>query len=602
MEKQKNGLGNVFYIIGLIGKANPFRIIATLCRIVIEQVFYVFFFVYLTQYIFTAIETGVEYKELLFMVTLACILHIGIHIMSAWYTYYTNKNDPKIYQYIFKRIIGKTRTIPLEKFEQPDFYDKFTRALDEAIDRAFRTLDTFAYFVAGIAAAVGAMFVVAAVDPWLLVFTIPPVIINSILGMKCGKLFVELNNAKTRNNRIITYTKRVFYEKKYAGEIRLYNIREILFRKHRDAFNDNYKIDVKLRKKIFTYSLISYGCFWLFSFLLTVLYIVIRATRGDVELIAPYIAMINGVSFVSDNLLWAVESLNGLFEHNAMIQNLRGFLEHEDKADDSHKLTADNPVDDITLDNVSFTYRGAENPTINGISLHIHKGEKIALVGHNGAGKTTIVKLIMGLYDVTSGSITAGGHDIREYRNDSYHSKFGVVFQDFQIFALPLAENVLMKQPENEEERERVKTALIKAQFGEKLEALPDGINTMVTKEFDENGMGLSGGEAQKIAIARVFAKDCDVAILDEPSSTLDPIAEYNMYCNMMEAAENKTVIFISHRLSSARMADKIYMLEQGRIIESGTHSELMALNGKYAEMFNLQAKNYREQEVFSHE
>jgi ATP-binding cassette subfamily B protein len=208
----------------------------------------------------------------------------------------------------------------------------------------------------------------------------------------------------------------------------------------------------------------------------------------------------------------------------------------------------------------------------------------------------------MGLYDIESGEIIAGGNNILNYEKSEYHKHFGVVFQDFQIFSLPLAQNVLMRAPENDEDRNRVREALQKAQFGEKLAALPQGIDTMVTKEFDDKGLGMSGGEAQKIAIARVFAKDCDIAILDEPSSALDPIAEFNMYNNMMEAAKNKTVIFISHRLSSARMADKIYMLEKGRIIEQGNHEELMNMNGKYADMFNLQAQNYREEETVAYE
>lgn len=252
---------------------------------------------------------------------------------------------------------------------------------------------------------------------------------------------------------------------------------------------------------------------------------------------------------------------------------------------------------DIDLKDVSFTYTGSKSPVIQNLSLHISKGERIALVGENGAGKTTLVKLLMGLYPIREGSITIDDVDIQEYNKQEYHKHFGTVFQDLQIFSLPLSHNVLMKEPENEEERQLVVESLEKAQFGDKLKTLPQGIDSMVTKEFDENGFICSGGQAQKIAIARVFAKDPDIVILDEPSSALDPIAEYNMYKNMMEASEGKTVFFISHRLSSARIADRIYFLEHGQIVETGTHDELMELDGKYAEMFQLQAKNYKEKQ-----
>ena len=199
----------------------------------------------------------------------------------------------------------------------------------------------------------------------------------------------------------------------------------------------------------------------------------------------------------------------------------------------------------------------------------------------------------MGLYNVTEGEITVNGVNINDYEPKSLHRCFGTVFQDLQVFALPLSHNVLMRKPANEEERKLVEASLRKAQFGDKLDSLENGIDTMVTKEFDENGMGLSGGEAQKIAIARVFARKPDIVILDEPSSALDPIAEYNMYKNMLDATENETVIFISHRLSATRDADRIYLFENGTVIEQGSHEELLKLNGKYTRMWKLQAQNY---------
>ena len=200
----------------------------------------------------------------------------------------------------------------------------------------------------------------------------------------------------------------------------------------------------------------------------------------------------------------------------------------------------------------------------------------------------------MRLYDVTDGSISYGGHDIREYNTREYRKKISAVFQDYNIYAATIAENVLLRKVKEGDE-EDVIHALRKADFGRKLDSLPKGINTPLTREFDDAGVNLSGGEGQKLAISRVFLRNDDraVSILDEPSSALDPVSEYKLNKNLIENAGEDTVIFISHRLSTTRMADRIYLFEHGRIIEQGTHDELMERNGRYREMFDRQAHNY---------
>ena len=224
--------------------------------------------------------------------------------------------------------------------------------------------------------------------------------------------------------------------------------------------------------------------------------------------------------------------------------------------------------------------------------MTIRKGEKIALVGENGAGKTTLIKLIMRLYDVTEGCITFGGVDIRKLNTKEYRKQIGAVFQDFQIYGATLAENVKMDFVDSND-REKIQSALIKADFGGKLDKLSDGLDTELTKEFSDSGTMLSGGESQKVAIARMFMQDMPVAILDEPSSALDPIAEYRLNKSMMENAENQAVILISHRLSTTKDADRIILLENGSIAESGTHNELIANDGMYAKMWKVQAEKY---------
>ena len=238
---------------------------------------------------------------------------------------------------------------------------------------------------------------------------------------------------------------------------------------------------------------------------------------------------------------------------------------------------------------MSFTYPGNDKPTLKNINLTVKPYEKIALVGYNGAGKTTLTNLLLRLYDVSDGSICIDGEDIRDVTVESHRNRFSAVFQDFQLFACNTGENVALSDKFDEE---KVKEALGHSGFNKELKK---GVFTELLREFDDEGRMLSGGESQKVAIARAFYKNCPYIILDEPSANLDPIAEYNLNQAMIEAAEQKTVIFISHRLSTTVNADRIYVMENGEIIESGSHEELMALGGTYSYMFNLQAEKYKD-------
>ena len=239
----------------------------------------------------------------------------------------------------------------------------------------------------------------------------------------------------------------------------------------------------------------------------------------------------------------------------------------------------------IKVDNIGV--KKGDEVLLSEVSFHLHCGELTALIGVNGAGKTTLTNLLLRLYDVKDGSIKIGGRDIREETVASHRDRFAAVFQDFQIFSASVGENVALSKDYDEE---KVWKALKAVGFDKEL---PNGLETILLREFDEDGLMLSGGEQQKIAIARAFYKDCPYVILDEPSANLDPVSEYELNHAMMTGADDKTVIFISHRLSTTKNADRIFMMEKGKIIESGSHEELMNLNGKYAEMFNLQAEKY---------
>ncbi len=595
-KRRQSALSNVLYMLKILWRGSKGYVIYTFIKEFNENVFWTIFSVYLTEWIYVAIENNTPFAALASFVGAMCIGHICIHITAAIHQLCEKQFLPKMYRDFYKRVIKKSISMEYAEFERPDFYDKYTRALNECQWRGSTILYYSAYLVAGIASMIAAIMIVAGVDPVLLVFIIPMVAVSMFFGKKEGDLYYALDFSNTRDGRIGGYAKRVFYEKKYAGELRLFGIGKLLLRRHEKAYEEMEERTKKIRRRLCVIEPAKWILYNLLSTILPYLYIAF-VLNGDSARTAAYIAMIPALSTLSWRASDVVELIVSLAKESAFVSNLREFLSYAPKTD-SEKLKPAPELCDIEIKNMGFTYSGTDKPTLHNVNMTIRRGEKIAIVGHNGAGKTTLVKLIMGLYPATEGEISISGGNINSYEPKSFHERFGTVFQDLQVFALPLSHNVLMHKPRNEEERRLAEDSLRKAQFGDKLDSLEKGIDTMVTKEFDESGMGLSGGEAQKIAIARVFARKPDIVILDEPSSALDPIAEYNMYRNMLTATDGETVIFISHRLSATRDADRIYMFENGTVIEQGSHEELMRLGGRYAEMWKLQAQNYLAGEV----
>lgn len=585
--------GNLKYVISIVSAADKGLVWFSLIKNSFEQIFYVFFFVYLTKYIFDCIENNISYSNLFWFLVVACSLHIVIHFMCGWYECYRQINTPKIYRYIFHQVMDISDQITIAEYESPEFYDSYTKALDQCVDQAMQLLITFGKFIGNIVATVITLIIVVSVDPVLMIMVLAPIGASFYFGKKASDYEYTMQQETTRARREADYVKRVFYEKKYAGELRLYNIQSLLLERQEAAIEDAYKTTLFYRMKVAFHSFWAFGSYSIIATVGAYVYVAFMVKLGYKDNVASYVAMINALAFSSGQFKEAM--VNGIFVRKqvALFQNLRDFLEMPRQHEEKKKPCLD--INEIVFEHVTFTYPGAEKPTIKDMNLTWKKGERIAIVGYNGAGKTTLVKLLMGLYPVTEGKIFVDGENLEEFDKEQYRAHFGTVFQDLQIFSMSLAENVLLYTPSNQEDYEKASLALTKAQFDLSHKGLTRGLDTMISREFDEEGFVCSGGQAQKIAIARVFMKNPDMVILDEPSSALDPLAEYNMYNNMMHASEGKGVIFISHRLSSARMAQHIFMMKDGLIIEEGSHDELMQKKGEYYNMFNLQAKNYQD-------
>lgn len=591
--KKDSSVKHLFYALKQVWQADKLLLVFTLFKNSIEQIFYVFFFVYLTKYIFNCIERNVEYSRLLWFLIIACLGHVCVHFICGWYETYRKIKTSEVYRHIFHRVMDISDHLSLSDFESPDFYDRYARALDRCAEQAMDLSIQTGVYIGNVGATIMSLVIVVMVDPVLLVFMIVPMIVSLYFGKKNGKCNYDREKAITRDKRTADYVKRIYYEKKYAPEIRLFDINSIMLDKQEKSVERMGEVSLKYRMKSALYSFLMKGSYSVLAGIAAYFYVAFRIKNGDVSDISSYVAMITAMAFSTDQLKHAVENRIYLSNESRLFKNLQEFLEAEREVEEEKPDIGE--IRSIELQDVSFAYPGAKEDTIHNVSFLWNKGEKLAIVGYNGAGKTTMIKLIMGLYPLTSGKILVNGTDINEIDKNAYRKRFGTVFQDLQVFAMPLVENVLMRRPESQEDYDTATKALTNAQFDVNHPELTKGLDTIVTREFDESGFIPSGGQAQKIAIARVFAQQPDMVILDEPSSALDPLAEYNMYNNMMRLSEGRGVVFISHRLSSARMADKIFMMKDGKVVEHGTHEELMEKKEHYYEMFMLQAENYQD-------
>ncbi len=429
------------------------------------------------------------------------------------------------------------------------------------------------------------------VDPWSVLFILFPIIGNFVFDRKIGKIDFERNKDLALHNRKVAYVNRVMYLADYAKEVRLTKAFALMKRYYQEAMHGMMEVTKKYTGKavVFHWFRVMFTFTFIFEGLL--IYGAYR-TLVNHSMSLAQLAVITSMMVSSTWILIGfTESLMAGFKHGLFVDNLRTFMEYEEKIPEDYE--GENPgkeIRSIEFRNVSFGYK--EEAVIHNLSFVLEGGKTYALVGHNGAGKSTIIKLLMRFYDPTEGEIFLNGKNIKEYNLQKYRELFATAFQDYQIFSLSVMENVWMQREEQADE-EQVIQALKMAGVYDKVMTLPKGLHTILTKEFDEEGAVLSGGEYQKIVVARAFAKNSPFKIFDEPSSALDPIAEYQLFKSILKNSKEKTMLFISHRLSSVQNADKVFMLENGTVMEEGTHRELMARKGAYADMYEKQAVNY---------
>jgi len=591
-------LKNNLYILRICFKAAPVCVCLKVFADVLNYVTGTLISLYFMRYIVEAVQGNKSYKEAFVLIlgmfavkVVASILdRLGYHVLERIASIKTSA-------LLMEMLYGQAISVDLSCYENPKFYDSYTKANEQITRYAHKALYLVTRVIGIFVSMVISVYAIAVSEPLVIFIVVIPVIIEQTLVKKYTELKFNRDKDTTYERRQVEYVNRTVYLQDYAKDIRLTSIFTPIMKSFENAIDSMIKTSKEYGIKIGVIRFFRTIVSELFVYLGVQSLIVYQYLVNSAYSFAELTTLLNAASEFSSlmgSFSWA---RNDIYQCGMFIENFRTFMAYQTKMPENENgKSVDVNNTDIELKNVGFTYEGSETPVLKDINMTIKKGQRIAIVGHNGAGKSTFVKLLMRLYDTTEGIISVGGTDIREYRLSEYRSIFGTIFQDFKIFATTITNNVLLHGDVTAEDTKRAERALKASGIYDKIDSLPNKMESHLTKEFAKDGVMMSGGELQKLAIARVFAKNSEICILDEPSSALDPMSEYEIFENMLKACEGKTVIFISHRLSSTVMADKIYMLEEGRIIEQGSHEELMSKNGKYAEMYHMQAKKYKEE------
>lgn len=593
---------NNAYAVKTVWEISKKRVIHTAVYSITGYVEWIFMSIFFLRYVINAIENEAPFAKILGFIGI-CFAVFGL---LAMYSSYMNSvivpfTDNKIYRSLYRRLYAKARNVELRCFEDADFYNKYTMALDGSAQKMTKSVEFFFQVIFGVIAAAAAFSSMFMIDPFSVLFVISPIIGNFVFGGLMNKIWGGRYTDNVKNNRKAEYVNRVMHLAEYAKEIRYSNIHELMMKRYGEAVKGNVDVADKYAKKAVIYNWAQNVTTFALVFEGIMIYAAYRTIVSKTMGLAELAIMFTAMSTSSWILIGMFNNFMEAMKNGQFLEYFRTFMEYEEKIPENQDgIMPGEKVRSIEFRNVFFEYKENE-PVINNLSFKIEGDKVCALVGHNGAGKSTIIKLLFRLYDPTGGEILVNGLNIKEYNLKEYRKLFSAAFQDYRVMAMSVRDNVLMgaefANPEKTAEH-----ALKCAGVLDRIKSLPDGMNTVMTREFDNNGAVLSGGEQQKIVVARAFAQNASVKIFDEPSSALDPIAEYDLYKGIMDESKGHITLFISHRLSSVKDADTVFMLESGTVIEQGSHSELMAQNGKYREMFTKQAHNYLADENYGKE
>ena len=493
-------------------------------------------------------------------------------------------------------IMEKAKSLDMASFDMPAFYERLENANREAGNRPIQVLSSTFEIISHTVSVISYIIVLGAISPIapvvMIAVSVPSAIINFIYRRK----HFNYMRFRSKDRRQMNYFSGLLVNKDMVKEIRLLDLSNTFIKRYSDVFKHYF---AGLRLLIVTEHAWHVATSALHSVVNCYFFLMIAGMvfRGEL-LIGDYSFYTGALTSISSGVASLISISATIYEGTLFIDNLIAFMKEEQtiipRLAEPAKVEHGAPHT-VEFRNVSFRYPGTERDVIKNLNLTIHPGETVVIVGLNGAGKTTLIKLLTRLYDPTEGEILLDGRDLRDYDVKDLYSMFGIIFQDFGRYAVSVAENVAYGNIRRAPDADDIRAATVQAKASEYIEQMPDGYDTPLMRIFEPNGLELSGGQWQKLAIARAFYADSDVLILDEPTASLDPMAEQEIFNQFDTLRRGKTTIFVSHRLSSATVASKVVVLEYGRIIEEGNHYDLMRQQGRYYELFSTQAKRYVE-------
>lgn len=495
--------------------------------------------------------------------------------------------------HINSMVINKAIKLDLQFFENPVFYDMLQNARRQADSSALTIVNAILQVLQQVITLVSLVVLLVRFSPWIAVIVFVAAIPSFLSQSQFAERAFRTVTHRAPESRLLNYLESLLTGSETVKEIKLFGLGEPLLKRYKTLYTKFYQEDKALAVKR-TFAGLGWGLLSNVAYYGSYVWIIQQAVISAITL--GDMTMFLGLFRQSQSSIRGLlDSFNRLYESNLYLDNLMTYLELEPQlVAPVNGVIAPAPIrQGIEFRDVSFCYPGSEVFVLRNINLTIQPGERIALVGLNGAGKTTLIKLLTRLYDPTDGQILLDGVDLREYDLKSLHQRFGVIFQDYVRYMFTVRENIAFGQVDALDDMARIQSAAERGGAAPVIEALPNGYDTMLGRRW-ERGAELSGGQWQKIALARAFMRDAEVLVLDEPTSALDAEAEYEVFQRFGELIGERIAVLISHRFSTVRMADRIVVLSAGRIIELGSHKELITLDGAYARLFNLQAEGYR--------
>ncbi len=498
----------------------------------------------------------------------------------------------KYTRHVSIRVMNHAAGLDLMAYEDPVFYDRLERARVQATDRLVM-IQAIGRLVQQSITTITLSVSIMLFSPWLMLLLFAGVIPAFVGESHFAFLGYAKNFRQTPMRRQLDYLRVLGGSREAAKELKLFGLRDFLRQRFTRLSDEIYKENVSLsRRKLIAGTLLStIGTMGYYS---AYVFVIWRTIAGELS-IGTLTFLAGAIQQASGNIEQIFSTVAAIGDQALFLTDLLAFFEMQPTIRSKpNALPAPRPIrDGVEFRNVSFRYPGNSRQILDGINFRLHPAERLALIGENGQGKTTIVKLITRLYDPTEGQILLDGVDLREYDLDDLHREIGVIFQDFMRYEMTARENIAVGRVEEINNLDLLQTAARKSMADHTIERLPQGYEQMLGRRFD-NGVDLSGGEWQKVALARAYLRNAQLLILDEPTAALDARSEFEVFRRFSELTAGKAALFISHRFSTVRMADRIIVLDNGRIAEEGTHDQLASLGGRYAEMFEMQASSYR--------